>query len=258
MYDDPSLLSASEENRSMSPSLARRRGFTLIELLVVIAIIGILIALLLPAVQKIREAAARMQCANNLKQMGLALHNFHDTYQAFPRGTYDDVNIAGGRSAALPWGVYILPDLEQNAVFALFDTTSYNWANPGIAGTFNNPPNNNGGVTTAGSYASGGNPACYQIKTYICPSSPSQGVVFTDTWDQNGVGANLSSGPYAGNPVWSTSASDYCAVSGVPGGFWSNYLPPGSYSENPGQHRHYIDGIKAGRERGMDFFVGAG
>jgi prepilin-type N-terminal cleavage/methylation domain-containing protein/prepilin-type processing-associated H-X9-DG protein len=87
----------------------RRRGFTLIELLVVIAIIAVLIALLLPAVQAAREAARRAQCINNLKQIGLAMHNYHQTVDAFPPGELCPPNLAGER---VFWTCYILPYLE--------------------------------------------------------------------------------------------------------------------------------------------------
>src|SRR5438045_1403178 len=88
----------------------RRRAFTLVELLVVIAIIGVLVALLLPAVQAAREAARRMRCQNNLKQIGIASHNFHDTIGELPRA-YSPVT-------GLSWHVNILPYIEQQNLYS--------------------------------------------------------------------------------------------------------------------------------------------
>src|SRR3954454_4369541 len=90
--------------------MRRRHGFTLIELLVVIAIIGVLVALLLPAVQMAREAARRTQCTNNLKQLGIAMHNHHDTEGTFPYGAWNTTPLA-------TWTFRVLPYLEQTTVF---------------------------------------------------------------------------------------------------------------------------------------------
>src|SRR5271156_5146954 len=96
-----------------------RRAFTLIELLVVIAIIALLIALLLPAVQAAREGARRAQCVNNLKQIGLALHNYHGSFQIFPPGYSSNFDASGNDTGpGWGWAAMLLPQIEQGALYA--------------------------------------------------------------------------------------------------------------------------------------------
>ncbi len=137
----------------MSRSCVRffRRGFTLIELLVVIAIIAILIALLLPAVQQAREAARRSQCKNNMKQIGLALHNYHDVYNLFPCGSNGNPDSA---TRATNWRTSLLPYLDQAAAYAQINFQNGGfWAN-------NGPFTNNPVLRTL------------RVAAYLCPSSP--------------------------------------------------------------------------------------
>ena len=131
----------------------RRRAFTLIELLVVIAIIGVLIALLLPAVQKAREAARRMQCANNLKQMGLAVHNYHDTHSCFAPGTICPGESQASVNTFTNWAIAILPFLGEEVLY-----DQYNHV------TNNQEPGNR---TVREMY----------LETYLCPSEPDPGVL---------------------------------------------------------------------------------
>ena len=124
-------------------SIRRRRGFTLIELLVVIAIIAILIALLLPAVQQAREAARRSTCKNNMKQLGLAIHNYHDTHRVFPRGNFERVDLPAdsgdGGNSYLGFSAHtmLLPFLDQAALYNLvdFNNVTTNPANATVRNT---------------------------------------------------------------------------------------------------------------------------
>src|SRR5262245_37968316 len=114
-----------------------RSGFTLIELLVVIAIIGILIGLLLPAVQKVREAAARASCTNNLKQIGVALHNFENVHGHLPSGSPE---VFASQSGYLSPQVQLLPYIEMGNSYKLFDLSKGPFESPNVEAALAKPP----------------------------------------------------------------------------------------------------------------------
>src|SRR5262245_61561596 len=160
----------------------RRRGFTLIELLVVIAIIAILIGLLLPAVQKVREAAARTKCANNMKQLGLAANNYEGTYQRLPPSLFLDVT-PGAATPPYPfvihaWGPYYLPYIEQDNLYKQYDLKT----------PFVSPQN----VAVISN----------KVSTFICPSAAHSVDVYSDKDTTFGF-------------TWSAAVSDYAPNSSI-------------------------------------------
>ena len=209
-------------------SRARHRaGFTLIELLVVIAIIAVLIALLLPAVQQAREAARRTQCKNNLKQLGLAMHNYHGAFEMFPI-TYSDRNAYGNAylatSHSRSWMFGILPYIDQTALFNAFDQ------NVGFGVGTNLPL------------------AQKSVKAFLCPSDSGSG---------NGVLGSRSQYDSAGDSFFASTPMGVTNYLGVTGSNWGGFTcSNGNINCHLGGdaaiHYSIPTGRSANSENGMD------
>jgi prepilin-type N-terminal cleavage/methylation domain-containing protein len=157
--------------------MRKRTGFTLVELLVVIAIIGVLVALLLPAVQAAREAARRAQCTNNLKQIGLGLANYESGLGQLPTqfAPYDEAGVDGN---GISWMVQILPFIEQQSLFGSIDSTGKMSAREGMIRQQNYPA-----LETP-------------IDVYFCPSDPLEETTVDDAWQATGIPLGVTN--YAG------------------------------------------------------------
>jgi prepilin-type N-terminal cleavage/methylation domain-containing protein/prepilin-type processing-associated H-X9-DG protein len=200
-------------------NLPSRRAFTLVELLVVIAIIAVLIGLLLPAVQKVRESSARSKCANNLHQMGLALHNYHDANGSFPPAKINSGSSGVGKSfyPGQPFLVYnhtgfvlLLPYLEQDNLYKQYDFTipssNSNWQGATIANSPVGLPANHPNAAVVGTY----------LPVYACPS------------DKIPVVANETGfGPYSRT---NACRSNYLFSCGQTDDYTASYNPTATYS----------------------------
>lgn len=179
---------------------SRLRGFTLVELLVVIAIIGVLVALLLPAVQFAREAARRMTCQNNLRQIGLAVHGYHDALRELPYGYH-----VSSKLNAQSWGVCILPYMEQSILYDQYDTTV--------------PPFNEAGLLGYNAAIAKKNIAIISnsLPVFGCPSSPGGNAnrIYDGILPANAGGPGLP--PL--NLTWKAANCDYTITTGVRGTF---------------------------------------
>jgi prepilin-type N-terminal cleavage/methylation domain-containing protein/prepilin-type processing-associated H-X9-DG protein len=179
-----------------------RSGFTLIELLVVIAIIAILIGLLLPAVQKVREAAARVQCQNNLKQIGIAMHGYHDSHKGLPPAYVIEGGFLPGPSGVQPgsnshaWGAQLLPHLEQDNVFKAYRLDQFYFQQGPVIGL--------------------------PLQAFRCPSSPTTQASYTHTFKISEVSSSLPDSLNAILPqpqTYDAGISDYTTIDYVNGTF---------------------------------------
>lgn len=174
-------------SRSLFSRLAPRHAFTLIELLVVIAIIAVLIALLIPAVQQVRESANRTQCQNNLKQIGLGLHAYHDAAKKFPPGSTPNLSWAAG------WAAYTLPYIEQAGAYNLLNLNAI---------TYTPSPTVIPNVTAFDNVVA---------NVFICPSSPCPPTMVPE---DNTQGTKIMVGNYVGIAGASTSSTDHTDPTG--------------------------------------------
>jgi prepilin-type N-terminal cleavage/methylation domain-containing protein/prepilin-type processing-associated H-X9-DG protein len=235
----------------MNPLLSKRRSaFTLIELLVVIAIIAVLIGLLLPAVQKVREAAARSQCQNNLKQIGIAMHGYHDAAGYLPPWAFDfnpapAGNRLGGQTQGWAPHILILPNIEQGNLYSAANPTlsvidPRNWP-PNWAIPLGTPP----GDGAAGAV----------VKTFICPSTNPTPIDYQPYFTAQGL-PNL--GPFVLGPT------DYAAIRGIHPNFRNSCaptspLPPGNGDDGGaiGKKGQMVNGVLTNVTRITDITDGA-